>query len=321
MRYDPVGGEPLNTRGWTLQERLLSPRILHCGTEQLFWQCRVDFLSEEGSRFPNAYFNVDTIIQAQQLPLSKRGMQRIEGSSLLPGLYLVNRQHHPTTRSGRWNGGWLETVEEYSRRKLTFAKDKLPALAGLARVIATKTQDEYYAGLWRDHILEDLHWGVVATGSNQQPSASEDTLVPEAYRAPSWSWASLDSRIQFIPLDLKHAVAELIHCHIIPAGSDPYGEVIGGHIKLRVSTNRMLTARNQILTASRHLYSLFTKQPPPRLTIMPSRKFLTYTAGLSHPFRWNFTSNTESRRARLFLTKKRNFPAQRSFLILGTLCY
>jgi hypothetical protein len=239
LRYDPVAGEPLNTRGWTLQERLLSSRTLHCGKEQFFWQCRVEFLSEEGSQFPNAYFNVDAIIQAQQLPLSKRGMQSIEVPSLFPGLYVAERQRNPTTRSGRWNGGWLDIVEEYSRRKLTFGKDKLPALAGLARVIANKTQDEYYAGLWRDHILEDLHWGIVDTESSQQPTAVEEPLVPEAYRAPSWSWASCDSSIRFIPLHLEHATAELIHCHIITAGSDPYSELTGGHIKLWVSTTNI----------------------------------------------------------------------------------
>jgi len=32
--------EPLNQRGWVLQERILSPRVLHFGRGQLFWECR-----------------------------------------------------------------------------------------------------------------------------------------------------------------------------------------------------------------------------------------------------------------------------------------
>lgn len=31
---------PLNGRGWVLQGRLLAPRTLHFGREQLFWECR-----------------------------------------------------------------------------------------------------------------------------------------------------------------------------------------------------------------------------------------------------------------------------------------
>lgn len=30
---------PLSTRGWTLQERLLSPRVLHLGWGQMVWEC------------------------------------------------------------------------------------------------------------------------------------------------------------------------------------------------------------------------------------------------------------------------------------------
>ena len=31
---------PLGGRGWVLQERLLAPRTLNFGREQLFWECR-----------------------------------------------------------------------------------------------------------------------------------------------------------------------------------------------------------------------------------------------------------------------------------------
>ena len=31
---------PVNTRAWVVQERLLAPRTLHFGRDQLFWECR-----------------------------------------------------------------------------------------------------------------------------------------------------------------------------------------------------------------------------------------------------------------------------------------
>src|SRR2546423_1649778 len=39
----------LCTRGWTFQERLVSPASLHYTDEGMFWECATNFLSETGS--------------------------------------------------------------------------------------------------------------------------------------------------------------------------------------------------------------------------------------------------------------------------------
>lgn len=49
-----VDQAPLNTRAWVLQERLLSPRIIHFGSNQLLWQRGLDALCE---MFPTASSN------------------------------------------------------------------------------------------------------------------------------------------------------------------------------------------------------------------------------------------------------------------------
>ena len=36
---EEVHNAPLNRRGWVLQERLLCPRVLHFGRQQLLWEC------------------------------------------------------------------------------------------------------------------------------------------------------------------------------------------------------------------------------------------------------------------------------------------
>ena len=48
-----VDQSPLNRRAWVFQERLLSPRILHFGSELLFWECQVRSASEIST---NGYF-------------------------------------------------------------------------------------------------------------------------------------------------------------------------------------------------------------------------------------------------------------------------
>ena len=47
-----VDRAPLNKRAWVVQERLLSPRILHFGAEMLYWECRCRSASELA---PNGY--------------------------------------------------------------------------------------------------------------------------------------------------------------------------------------------------------------------------------------------------------------------------
>lgn len=37
---------PLSSRGWVLQERILSPRTLHYGREQMIWECRTSISTE-----------------------------------------------------------------------------------------------------------------------------------------------------------------------------------------------------------------------------------------------------------------------------------
>lgn len=80
---------------------------------------------------------------------------------------------------------WTQIVREYSWGRLSEEKDKLPALSGMAAEMQLASRDTYLAGLWREHILFGLCWVV----ESQHPER------PEAYRAPSWSWASLDSVI------------------------------------------------------------------------------------------------------------------------------
>jgi len=46
-RYD-ARSEPINQRAWTLQERLLSPRVLVYSTSQLMWQCQTEQLRNGG---------------------------------------------------------------------------------------------------------------------------------------------------------------------------------------------------------------------------------------------------------------------------------
>jgi hypothetical protein len=55
---------------------------------------------------------------------------------------------------------WHDIVELYSIWKLTFPKDKLPAISGVAQEMKSLLSDEYLADTWKGNLLPDLLWKV-----------------------------------------------------------------------------------------------------------------------------------------------------------------
>ncbi|KAH7311603.1 heterokaryon incompatibility protein-domain-containing protein [Stachybotrys elegans] len=159
---------PLLHRGWVLQERTLSARVLHFTGHMLVWECETITMSEDGS----VNFNHSN----------------------------PNHAHHgnsytPFRRSGRLEDSaktWRDQVEHYSKLDLTYERDRLPAISALAKHMLTRRSverpgegDEYYAGLFKSSFLGDLAW---VPRSMDDQLALCDTNTPPT---PSWSWASL----------------------------------------------------------------------------------------------------------------------------------
>ncbi|KAH9209201.1 hypothetical protein DL95DRAFT_274228, partial [Leptodontidium sp. 2 PMI_412] len=154
---------PLNKRAWVIQERILSPRILHFERSQMIFECPSTTRSEQRSLLPerfHGYYN----------------------SGLLKKPFL--RKHFRAS-------SWHHIVQSYSSMELTFCSDKLVALSGLATEKNSAWPDRYLAGLWKRSLLEDLIWSM-----NRSTYLVEPVPVwqPDFYRAPSWSWASMEGR-------------------------------------------------------------------------------------------------------------------------------
>jgi hypothetical protein len=244
---DPLDDEPLNARAWTLQERLLAPRTLHYGSNQVFWECSEGLLAEDGTPFPATFLSLNSLLRSHRIGWIDHGLPSGSGGqlNLIEGLY------DNVPRHGRWDGGWLALVQNYSRRLVTKPDDRLPALAGLARILADRTGDRYLAGLWYSHIEEDLCWRVYAReemkiGGRNYGSGPE-TLIkrygrtlsavgrPAKYRAPSWSWASVDASVLFMQLNFDHIVVMFEGGYVEPVGKDMYGQLKAAWIQLKVS--------------------------------------------------------------------------------------
>src|SRR5262249_16163778 len=139
--FDPLKKEPLSRRAWTLQERILSHRILHYGTDQMYWECQEYLLPEDGAYFPTAFPGLNALLLNSDLSYGDGWLAG--GSRLTPSSH----------KYGRWRDRWLKLIEIFSERNLTREYDKLPALSGLARSFAAHTGDTYCAGIWKCDII------------------------------------------------------------------------------------------------------------------------------------------------------------------------
>lgn len=248
--YDPLHEEPLSERGWTLQERLLSPRTIHFGSDQMYWECQECLLAEDGAIFsPNcrtvptirAVGLWDAVPEAQELSMIDKADRKE---------YVCSDDDNCSSLSScdwswSWKSTWTRIIENYSTRLLTVENDKLPALAGLARSMAERTGDFYQAGLWKSMLPDLLFWKVAVNEPTHMckdpghdrllpPPWKSEVVVPPAYRAPSWSWASVDASVEFGWLRGEGSLTEILECRVELAGSDTFGRVKSGCIKIKV---------------------------------------------------------------------------------------
>ena len=195
---------PLGRRGWTFQEHALSTRILHFTNSEMIWECRAETRSEDGHPLMD---NSASLIR------ELRG--RAAGD---PG------------------NSWRFLVQAYTRRKLTFASDKLPAISGVAHIIQQRTGHRYVAGLWEESLVFDLTWcmAVWVTGENDLKTP------PKMVGGPSWSWSSIDGAVSFAlsqiledgQLDVIKTLSDIKAISCSSPGLNPFGQIHSGTLEI-----------------------------------------------------------------------------------------
>lgn len=225
----------LKSRAWAYQEEELAPRIIS--------------------------FEEHTVsVHCNQVRRYETGEKDLEYKSW---------SHNVEQRSGNLNLWWQWRVNAYSKRDLTYESDRLPAIAGVAKLLHEQTSWEYFAGLWlsnpaslprtkRCQPMRQLLW-MRRDGSYHDGPSEPFHPRPEVYRAPSWSWASVNGSIAF-GMDtifgiqtggdgrLGRPVASLVECSCTPAAEDAYIQLSAGYVKLEAYLcSAELTARPNAL--------------------------------------------------------------------------
>lgn len=175
-KMDILKASPLCKRGWVLQERLLSPRILYYSAEEMFWECLACTARESEMGFkanqPATYVH-----------------QRYECADVKNRLILSPGPNPSLPLSPPLD--WHIIAVEYTSYQLTRQTDKLPALSGLASAFNANTGYTYLAGIWKEDFREGLLWYV------ERSEHRKGQYTEPAHCGPSWSWMSLDCPITY----------------------------------------------------------------------------------------------------------------------------
>lgn len=200
--YDNIEAPvPLYRRAWCLQETVLSTRTLHFTGKELMWECNEAYMCECGNQ------------KMGQREMSNRAFRRPQ----ILG--------HAT--KAEFFDKWQALLEAYTARDLRKEPDKLPAISGLAKKMLqvicyfTGDNDVYLAGLWRSNLAQDLLWQRQIEFFHTEPARGR----PQEWRAPSWSWASING-----PINQNHSMSlvsqiALLDYECIPVSDDITGQI------------------------------------------------------------------------------------------------
>ena len=238
--------EPLNTRGWTLQESMLSPRTLSFGTQQMTWECQELRVGENGRPIlPGERHRDKQFIQSlatNRLSLVQRSKFKLARFSLqvMPSTHTIVPQSWELFHHALYSR-WYEIVNDFTGRNLTVGSDVLPALSGIASAFHNLLDDHYCAGIWKGDLIRGLLWHRGRIQNHQRPlTATTSRRLAEGHHVPSWSWASIgggrvfnalaaEKTWQFITVE---EIARISKVATTLRFDDPYGQTSDGFLDI-----------------------------------------------------------------------------------------
>lgn len=247
--YTDLRRSRLLTRGWTYQEGCLSTRSLMYTDERVMFRCLEARRSDDnGAEIPiiaepPSDFHLP---RAESPPPMDPDSPSAQTNSLVEPAY-----HH------LWQGrphpeAWFAAVEKYTERELTVESDKLPAIAAIAdEYAATQPVTTYLAGLWKEHLYWQLLWH--RTRDYHPATTTRRTKRPTSYRAPSWSWASMEGQVGLSVALGRRSAHSTPTATILDVATtlydqrNPFGRVTGGFLRMRAKMRRLIWHNTPVL--------------------------------------------------------------------------
>ncbi|KAK3293615.1 heterokaryon incompatibility protein-domain-containing protein [Chaetomium fimeti] len=202
---------PINTRGWTYQEALLSPRLLTFGDLEPYLRCRTKeatvaartairydprtlqprrFEAELQSTTPHT----TTTIQYSEEREGEGEMRDMGEMTLMEGGESIDL---------RLEFRWPSLVGQYTRRALAEGADRPHAIAGVVAALAGITGDVCAWGVWRSCAVACLLWAVEGEGKGEVRVRVEGGL-------PTWSWMSVTGPVELDRVEYMKAAEAVV---------------------------------------------------------------------------------------------------------------
>jgi hypothetical protein len=213
------GANPLDQRAWAFQESMLSPRVLAFEASDVYWRCDSGHFCECGG-----IHDASKLVQRDIVRTLDRWLVDVEKIS-------HDKREHALFKGWRW------LVEMYTQRDLSFDKDRLVALSGIASKVQSRLEDSYHAGMWERDMIQSLLWhtGDGLDYGDRGIYTDRTGWMTSEYTAPSWSWASVAAPVSWAPLprlefegpkvSFQGAVCQTVSSNIT-------GQVQEGHLRL-----------------------------------------------------------------------------------------
>lgn len=241
---------PLAVRGWEVMERMLAPRIVHFTKRQMIWECASGRQFEAarivGDQGPGPVANAydKSVIHKYFHGALQRHLEDASKNKASLWGSINNDDDDDDAMKAKVARleSWFLCVSAFSWGSFDTPSDRLHAMGVVASAINDGTMGDYLAGVWSNYIVSGLFWGRMF---------SLLTPAPE-YRAPSWSWASVDGHVGVNsrtwskglvlgcapdpPWNNKYQPKLISHHMLLVDPSNPYGRVLeGSHILLEAA--------------------------------------------------------------------------------------
>ena len=163
----------LDTRGWILQEQLLSPRVLYFDRGEIFWDCMTVSASESSP--------ISTSLLDDKDPDETWALKLVRKTLVA--------SHNSDTLRHRLAEVWTQVIKNYSSRQLSKQSDKLIALDGIAQPLSALLGEPLVAGMWETHMWRQLIWW------KARPQPASVSQHQSLFPAPTWSWLGSDGPV------------------------------------------------------------------------------------------------------------------------------
>jgi hypothetical protein len=157
---------PIHRRGWIVQEIYLARRVIYYTQDHILWSCRC--------------------LQTREGQIEFHGSQQLSLPSSTPRFGDV--RSNPDLQaivSTRWYEEYSPIVRQYSESRLTKSEDRQIAFEGIGRAFKESLKDGYVAGHLLSELITQLSW------YTETPEPAPLSIT----RAPTWSWAAIDSPV------------------------------------------------------------------------------------------------------------------------------